>query len=478
MKTRIFFLILPMFSFLNAVNVRSQVISNGSFENWSTTIFYEDPSPYITTNINTYMQLGNGNITKSTDHVSGSYSAKLETVQLGADTMFGGMFIGIPGPGGITGGLPLSVHPDSLSVFAKYNIQSNDTAYVMVIFKNNNVMIGIGAFAFAGSQNTFTKYKTSVTWYQPFNSDTIAAIITSSALDPPQIPGSTLFVDDLNFIGGTVTYPNNDFEIWSTSGTENPDSWTSINFACYPSDLSVTKTTDSYDGTYAVKIKNVQLLSGDTMGYLTNGHFGNNGPEGGMQVLQNPEKVTGYYKYSPIGPDTALVGCFEYIDDGFGNQVMVDSGMIKFAATSVYTYFEIPFSYNGWPVVDTLNISFSSGNLQDSLAYIGLGSALYIDMLDISYLPVSVPGPAEKDDSILVYPNPSPGNFTFSFFSTEPECIIEVSDIKGALLHHKILKPINGYYFYSFDMSGFAKGDYFVKITSSKKVNIRKIIIQ
>lgn len=478
MKTKIVLITFLLLASSNVMRVQSQVITNGSFENWTNTIYYEDPPPYITTNINTYMQLGYGNVTKNTDHVSGLYSARIETVQLGQDTMFGGLFIGLPGQGGIKGGLPMVVHPDSLSVFAKYNIQTNDTAYIMILFKNNTAIVGVGAFAFAGVQNTFTKYKTAITWYLPVNTDTVAAIITSSRLNPPRYPGSVLYVDDLNFIGDTVPYPNNDFETWNTAGAENPDDWTSINFACYPADLSVTKTTDSYDGTYATSIKNVQLLSGDTMGYLTNGRFGSNGPQGGMQVFQNPEKITGYYKYAPVGPDTALIGCFAYIDDGMGHQVPVDSQMIKLPAASSYTYFEIPFSYNGWPYVDTLNISISSGNLQDTLVPVGLGSKLYVDMLDITYQPVSVPETSDADNNISAYPNPAHNNFSVSFFSAAPEYSIDLFDAKGTLLHHVSLKPTNGYYFYSFDMSGYAKGVYYVKFVSAKKEKTQKIILE
>ncbi|MFH0865976.1 MAG: T9SS type A sorting domain-containing protein [Bacteroidota bacterium] len=477
MKTKIFTFILLVFSLLNAMNVLSQAIPNSSFENWTTTTYYEDPPPYITTNINTYMMLGTGNVTKSTDHISGLYSARLETVQLGTDTMFGGMFIGIPGSGGITGGEAMAVHPDSLSVSAKYNLQPDDTAYVLVLFKKNGLMIGVGAFAFAGTQNTFLEFKTPVTWYQTDSTDTVAAIITSSALDPPQFPGSTLFVDNLNFIGSAAPFPNGGFEIWSTTTSEDPDNWTTMNYASGPSDPSVSKTTDSYDGTYAAKIKNVQMLSGDTMGFLTNGYLGNNGPQGGMHVLQNPEKITGYYKYSPVGPDTALAGCFVYIQDSTGAQVLVDSGMIKFPAASSYTYFEIPFVYNDWPIADTLNISFVSGNLQDGGSYVGLGSELYIDMLGLTYYPVSIPETSEMDNSTVVYPNPSAGNFTVTFFSGEPEYVFGVFDAKGILIHYKTLKPVNGYYFYSFDMNGYAKGMYTVKFTSVKNSFIKKIII-
>lgn len=477
MKTKIFSLIMLLFLFLNAANVYSQIISNSSFENWSTNVYYEDPPPFITTNMNTFMMLGTGNVTKSTDHNSGLYSARLETVLLGADTMFGGMFLGIPGPGGITGGAAMAVHPDSLSVNAKYNLQSNDTAYVLVLFKKNGITIGTGAFAFAGTQNTFLEFKTPVTWYQADTTDTIAAIITSSALDPPQFPGSILFVDDLNFTGSATPLPNGDFETWNTITSEDPDDWTTMNYASSPSDPSVSKTTDSYDGTYAAKIKNVQMFSGDIMGFITNGYFGNNGPQGGMHVLLNPEKVTGYYKYSPVGPDTALAGCFVYIQDSTGAQVLVDSGMIKFSPAGNYTYFEIPFLYNGWPIADTLNISFASGNLQDSGAYVGLGSTLYIDMLGVTYYPVSLPEVSDLEKSTVIYPNPSAGNFTVTFFSGEPEYVLDVFDAKGMLFHHKTLKPVNGYYFYSIDISGYAKSMYTVKFTSAKNSFSKKIII-
>jgi len=130
------------------VNVSAQQFTNASFENWSQQVQFDDPVPYITTNLHVYMANDSSNVKKSTDAHGGSYSAKLETVVVGPDTMSGGMFIGTPGFQTINGGTPLVTHPDSLKIWAKFNILPTDTANVVVMFKNNGAIIGSGGFKF------------------------------------------------------------------------------------------------------------------------------------------------------------------------------------------------------------------------------------------------------------------------------------------------------------------------------------------
>jgi hypothetical protein len=477
MKTKIFTLILLLFAFLNAVNVCSQTISNSSFENWSQQVLFEDPVPYITTNMNVIMMGGSGNVTKSTDHNGGLYSARLETMQFGADTIFGGVFLGIPGSAGITGGAAMAVHPDSLTVSAKYNLQTNDTAYVLVLFKKNGVMIGIGAFAFAGIQNTFTQFKTPVTWYQTDSTDTVSAIITSSALDPPQFPGSILYVDDLNFIGGTIPFPNGDFETWNNVSVEDPDDWFTLNFADTPGNYSVTKSTDSYDGTYAAQIENVITTFGDTMGFITNGRFGGNNPEGGMHVLLNPEKVTGYYKYTPVGLDTALAACFIYGNDTLGNYGLLDSALVMLEPKPMYTYFEIPIAYNSWPLADTLNIAFASGNLENENSYVGLGSTLLIDKLEVTYKPMSVNENSTDNNNVNIFPNPAYGNCDVTIGNSDiPLYSIELYSETGQKIYSEIFD--NAGTVNHLKLSMLSKGLYYLKIQNGEKIITKKLIIQ
>ena len=475
MKTKMTLLFL--LSFVIFSGSYAQTISNGSFENWSQQLLFEEPVPYTTTNLNLYMFSGSGNITKSTDSHGGSYATRLETVIAGSDTIFGGMFIGTPGPGGINGGIPIVTHADSLSIFAKFDIAVNDTSYILVIFKDSGQITGMGAFVFYGTQSTYTEFKTAVNWFQPDNSDTMAVIITSSNLDYAKIPGSTLFIDDITLLNTAAVFPNGDFETWTNISVEDPDDWFTLNFAGTPGNYSVTQSADSYDGLYAAQIENVITTYGDTMGFITNGRFGSDGPEGGMHELLNPEKVTGYYKYSPVGPDTALAGCFIYGYDSFGNYGLLDSTMLSLEAKSSYTYFEMPIAYNNWPLADTLNISFASGNIENGNSYVGLGSILLIDKLEVTYKPMGV-NENLNENNISVFPNPATSDINISIDNADSKSYnIELYNETGQKIYSEVFVN-DGTSLNHLNLSMLSEGFYYLKINNGEKIITKKLVIQ
>lgn len=378
----------------------AQQIANGNFENWTINTLYEEPDSFLSTNSWLYMSTGNGNVAKTTSAYHGSYAVQLTTVQTSTDTMFGGLFIGSPGNQTIDGGIPYTGQPDSISVYVKYNIQPNDTGFFIVAFKNGGSIISMAVQTFTGVQSTYMRIAVPTNLPVSPVPDSLVAIISSSNLDPPRFPGSTLTLDSVTMIGTTQQFPNPSFENWTPKIIEDPDNWTTINFGAMPNGpLSATKSTSAYSGIYALRLETVNTVWGQQMGYVTNGYLGQNGPAGGMQVFANPGKITGYYKYFPVGNDTALGGAFSYI-----NSALVDSNFIFLTAQNTYTYFEISMNYTGWPYIDTLNIIFTSSNMMDS-AFVGLGSVLFIDSLNILYNPVSV-NSIDNSFSHSVFPNP------------------------------------------------------------------------
>jgi len=420
---------LPLLSFLCGFYLmNAQPITNGGFENWTLSNLYEEPAVFFTTNSWAYQATGVGNVVKSMPSYHGNFAVDLNTVQSATDTVFGGLFLGRPGSGGINGGSPFIGQPDSVSAYVKYTIQPNDTAFFIIAFKNNGSIIGMVFKSFTGSQLTYNRVCMATGLPVSPAPDTIVAIFTSSKLDGSKMPGSRLTLDSISMIGSIQQFPNPSFENWASVSTEEPDNWTSINFASLNGTPSATKTTTSYNGTYALRLEAIQVGGNQTLGFITNGYFGQNGPTGGMQVNANPQKITGYYMYFPSGNDTALAAAMSYYN---GN--IIDSSMIKLAAQSVYTYFEVPLSYNGWPLVDTLNISFSSRNMLDTITN-GLGSVLFLDNISIIYYPVGI---TENMNSFLgqVYPNPVTGDALIVFRGeTTDSHRIEIYDATGKLV--------------------------------------------
>jgi len=385
--------------------IKSQNVPNGSFENWTLKTFYEQPNYWGTANSQLLMQGMQPNCTKDLNSFAGTYAAKLETVTNGHDTVNGIMFIGQPGNHAINGGYPFAAHPDSVVVHLKYNIMLHDTGHFIIFFKNSGIVTGMAWYNMIGAHLGWGTFKLPVTWYQLGNSDTLSAIITSSNLDYPDIPGSYVYIDNISLISSAVPFPNGGFEDWTANTSEEPDGWQTLNYA-KTTVPSATKVS-GYIGSYAIRVETIQTFWGQTLGYVTNGIMGNNGPAGGIPVNLNPSNLTGFYKYIPNGLDTAiaLVKTSRY-DITLHTTIPVEMFAIKLPPVNTYTPFQINLNYSGFPFVDTVNITFASSNLMDSGAYVGVGSALYLDSLNMNFLPLFV-NKANENQEINVFPNPA-----------------------------------------------------------------------
>lgn len=379
--------------------LKSQQPANAGFEDWQFQELYDEPDEYTTSNAQLYMATGSGNVSQSIDAYEGSYAAELETVVIDQDTVGGMMFIGIPGDSGVDGGYPYTESPDSISFYAQYDIMPDDTAGVLIGFKNNGTMFGYGAASITGTSSDWTRISFPLTYFLPMQPDTMFAIIYSSNLNGGAKEGSVLLLDSITMIGATQEFPNPSFEQWTNLTQELPDDWTTVNPFIMPgAPLSATKSTDSYEGTYAMQITNSVTIWGDTLGFITNGFIGD-GVQGGMPVNANPKKLTGYYKYAPNGVDSALAGLWAYYDGE-----VIDSSLITLPATDTYTYFEVLMDQNDSLVIDTLNIAFASGDVDGDI--VTYGSTLLVDALQLEYYPN---GLEENESAILhqLYPNPA-----------------------------------------------------------------------
>ena len=149
---------------------------------------------------------------------------------------------------------------------------------------------------------------------------------------------------------------------------------------------SATKTTDSHSGSYALQLQNVVTMWNDTTGYITNGTMGSSGPTGGTPLTQNPDTLSFYYKYSPVGHDTAILYVFTTSYDTITHTSSpVEVYLLKLPAQSNYTKMTVPFYYAGFPPVDTINLTFCSGNIINTNAWVGLGSTLKVDDINLTY---------------------------------------------------------------------------------------------
>jgi hypothetical protein len=468
MKFKIIIPIL-LFCFVSA-DLIGQSIPNSSFENWTQQTYYEEPDQFNTSNPLSYSTTSAANVTKTTDAHSGSFAARMETIVTGDGVLPGAVFIGQIGEETISGGVPFSERPDSVKGFAKYNVANLDTANVVVLFKKMGVPIGLCFIQFTGTQNNWEEFSAPVTWLFPVVlPDTLATVVVSSAIFADPVPGSTITVDDIHFVGASTSFPNGGFENWNELSGEEADDWTSSNvFTLSVSGTSFTKTEDSFDGTFAAKLETNLTLFNDTLAVLTNGQFGDDGPFAGMPVSNNQDKLTGNYKYIPDGLDMAFVGMTLYrYNDNTGITSVLEEAFIQLPPASEYTPFEIPVFYDQSPIADTVNIVFSAGNMDENSTNTGLGSILFIDALEISYKPPPT-GIASKltKDEFKVYPNPTSENLNFEFTSAfQNDVEVTIMNILGKMVSMQTINASQSKLFY-INVNNLENGIYFYRLKS------------
>lgn len=478
MKT--FFALITFLLLVSTMHLSAQDIQNSGFENWSTVQYYEDPVGYHTTNGFTFFAGSNPNVTRITNAVSGSYAIQMETVDTPEGIYKGAAFIGQPEDNTFLGGMPYNDRPDSLTGYAKFDVASTDTAYVAAVFKKLGVPIGISFVQFTGVQEEYQYFSVAVEWLVPIISpDTLAIALISSSIFAEPVVGSNLSVDMIEFKGPGDPFPNGDFEDWIEFSSEEADDWQSSNlFSLIASSISLTKSNDSHSGNFAARIESQLTGFNDTLGFITNGYIGEDGPAGGMPVENIPNILSGYYKYFPVGQDTAIGGMTLYrYNENSGETEVLDSAFIKLAPAETYIYFEVPVEYNTWPEPDTVNIAFGSSNFDESVSNIGLGSTLYLDDLEITYKPniVSVNDPSYEAEP-NVYPNPADDVlFIETFQLIHQDVSVKIFDSNGQLIRSQKRKSQNNF---NIPVDDLVPGIYFYSIEMGEKTHKGKFIIK
>lgn len=412
----------------------SQAIQNPGFENWSIQTLYSDPTGFTSSNLQTFYLGGAPNVTKVGNAQQGSFAARMETTLIDGDTISGSLAIGTPSQFGFDGGTPYTGVPDTVVVYAKYNIMAGDTAFVGVAFKSNGNVVGQALRTVTGSASNWTRIATPVQ-YLNTQIDTLVAFMSSSNVYNSQgiIAGSYLEIDNIQLIGASQPFPNGSFEGWTDVNSEEPDDWTTFNFFSLmsASPSTVTKSTDAHSGSYSAQVKTLNI-DGDTIGFLTNGDFDEDGPFGGMHVDANPKKLTGYYKYTPVGPDTAVFALLSYrYDAQSGTTITLDSSFVALPPTAGFVQFTASLTYNTWPYADTVGIVFASSNLSGDGSFVGIGSELLVDDLSLEYYPVGV----EENESAIkasVYPNPANDQFYIEYAANQGNIQFELYNLIGS----------------------------------------------
>jgi len=157
----------------------------------------------------------------------------------------------------------------------------------------------------------------------------------------------------------------------------------------------------------------------------------------------------------------------------------LEETFIQLPPTDEYTYFEVEVDYFSLPEPDTVNIAFASSNLQDYNTYIGLGSALYLDALNITYKPNLVGmEKSETEISHQVYPNPSSDKIYIEFQEMlRNDITVKVMNVAGKLVYENKINPMARKQF-DISVQNFAPGIYFYNIESKNDSYKGKFIVK
>ena len=230
--------------------ITSQTLPNAGFESW-TVASYENPANYMTSNMQSNNNgVGAVNAFKTTDAFHGNYALRLNTLVSGVDTLMAFAAVGDPGQSPAQGGLPYNQKPTGLTFHYKSNIISGDSALVFVEFKKSGISIGSYMYTIGNTQASYGVFSRVFNPALPQIPDTVVfAFASSNAFANVAKAGNMLEVDSLNFTGVAFQPPSfdGDFETWQTFTTSRLNNWITFDNA--------TRTTDNYNGTYALELQ-------------------------------------------------------------------------------------------------------------------------------------------------------------------------------------------------------------------------------
>ncbi|MCH2021648.1 MAG: T9SS type A sorting domain-containing protein [Saprospiraceae bacterium] len=440
------------------------------FENWSTDtiLSLNDYNTAVSENPSS----GVGATSRSTDAYLGTYSIRLEpVVETSGDTTFGFFLSG--DPDNFKPGQPVTLSPngstDSIIGYYKYDILPNDTAVLLAQTFLMGAPTGGGAFFITGSQPNWTRFAYHI-GAAIADSLLIAAANGNPLNNFNGLPGSWIQFDNIQLknTSGTQDIINHSFENWSSFTWDTPDGWnTSNDFAIGQPILPCQKTTDSYSGSYGLKLTTIGNNLGNVLGgYATNGTMGQNGMQGGAPFFNSPVGIEFYYKYTPSGVDTGF-SSFQFSQNGIP---VYQLGNSFIDTTSSYTLWSDTILSVIYP--DSLLITLWSGSTP--------GSELIIDNIDFAFAIIGGFENKVSVEQLVAYPVPATDKIKLRFSTSEGNnVIIKFIDIQGKELLSRSMGYLPpGTYRESFNTSDFASGVYFIEFTLGSEKFIERFNIK
>lgn len=276
--------------------------------------------------------------------------------------------------------------------------------------------------------------------------------------------------------------PNNSFETWEPqlNGTyEEPGGnwWATLNFLRGfgpTAPVTVKKTTDAQAGQYAAEITTGEFGSFTIPGLLVSGEVGELNLQNPTDIIKRgkpftamPASISGYYKYSPVNGDSAVVNAMltKYNTATSKRDTLAFAEKLFYSNVGSYTAFNADFNYTIPDVTpDTIIVVLVSSAGAQSLAG-QVGSKLFVDNLELSYVQ-GIQMDLFNAIDVRAYPNPTVDRLVFN--TAEP------SSNRQVILYNQFGKQCHAIPFTSTsietDISHLSSGKYLFAVHEGDKV--------
>jgi len=273
--------------------------------------------------------------------------------------------------------------------------------------------------------------------------------------------------------------PNGTMESWNNVGGlyEEPASWTSPNELTFLYFTPCTKDTDAVDGQYAARLQSyfLQPFSLNVPGAIGTGLIDATTQSftGGFPLNgNNPAALIGYFKYAPVGSDSALIfsALFKWNTSTNKRDTLAIAYLTE-GNTPNYTQFVAPFFVlNPTETPDSAIVIIATAKDVTSAQ---VGSVMYVDDIDMTN---TVGVNDVKPQELSLYPNPADETVEMNIPGALDAQNMVITNISGTTAKQFRISSGN----LKVNTKSFATGTYvcFVKNGQGKVVASGKITVQ
>ena len=266
--------------------------------------------------------------------------------------------------------------------------------------------------------------------------------------------------------------PNEGFENWSKAGPMlMPDGW-----AIGPTTM---RSTDAHSGSYSMEFTVDTFTNPLTHTLDTVPGFAYTGPSsmlppkgkffGGFAFTGRPDSITGWYKLTSVGNDTAMVYVALSKWNSTTNSRDIIGGVSFGTGTTVTSYnrFSEPLFYYSTATPDTAVILLSLGFVGKAKHF---GSKAWVD--DLAWAGGTIMGVEDQSlfsSNLKIYPNPATDKLNIQLTGNAKIKNVELVNIVGQTLVNSNEAYLN--------LSSYPNGVYFVKVTDmAGKQSVSKFV--